>query len=131
LRPALNTRISHSVKDVLQLDQVRGPYDLILMQNLLVHLSPVEQRIAIRNVASGQATGGYLALGGVQTLHLKNELSRLGYTPVLEKAREIYEAWDIQINAWTRVPRPYWALPPFDPNNDLAQYSTIFCWSGH
>jgi len=127
----ISSRISHDIVDVLApTHQASGPYHLVLMQNLLVHLTPEQQRTALQNAASCQAAGGYLALGGVQTGHLQDHLISLGYSPILVNAREIYEGWEIQRNAWFRCDRPYWALPPFDPDLEIAKYATLFRYKG-
>ncbi|MCG9056339.1 hypothetical protein LH442_10100 [Laribacter hongkongensis] len=130
LRPAINNHIFHSVVDVLKPRQMNGSYDLICLQNLLCHLSTADQVTAINNVARCQRGGGYLALGGVQTAHLRSELIGLGYSPVDDCAQEIYEGWNIQIEAWFRSPRPYWALPPVDLARPLTEYATMFRLTG-
>lgn len=130
LSPSIRNRIVHSVVDVLKPEQMHGSYDLICLQNLLCHFSTADQVTAINNVARCQRVGGYLVLGGVKTAHLRSDLISLGYSPVEDSAQKIYEGWDIQIRAWFRSPRPYWALPPVDLARPPTEYATMFRLTG-
>lgn len=118
VRNVLRSRVRHKQIDIGCMPAV-GPFDLILCQNVLVHMEQNEAEQVLANIAKVQAPGGLLALGGVRIEPFLELLGRLGYRPLLERVEAIYEGWTIQRRGWQEPPKasPYWALPPFDRQN--------------
>jgi hypothetical protein len=122
--------IRYSYANVLQRNDALMPafYDLVMCQNVLIHLPQNDCDAAIGNLVSLVRSGGFLAIGGgplglVHHLVLKN-----GFTPILQHIEAIHESWTVQRQFHSNPHPPYWALEPFDAAHPdgVVRYCTLF-----
>lgn len=122
LHPSVVAAVEFNVDDVLNLDdQGERNYDLVLLQNVTVHLNESEETRAMRSVARKVSPGGLLLLGGARIGAAHEALCEdKAFEPVVEGAREVHEGWVIQRRRFDegQLPVPDWALPPFDDSDD-------------
>jgi chemotaxis methyl-accepting protein methylase len=127
---AVREAIDFSVIDLLApvADQCR--YDLVIANNVLVHFPDPFKRTMLRSLAARMRTEAVLCIGGLHNGALVDELTALDLHPVTARVRDIYDAWTIQRDAWYRLPRQYWTLPPWRPGA-LADvlYAALFAGS--
>lgn len=117
--------VRHLVVDVTDL-RLSGTYDVLLMQNVLPHLTEDRQKVALEGVAALNASGGILGIGGVRPGAFLGLMSKLGYDPITKDALGIYEGWELQRKAWDSFSRPYWALPPVPPSVSPGEIASLF-----
>lgn len=106
------------------------PADIVTCQNVLVHLPPGRQQVAIEKMAGLVRPGGLLLLGGTDLDALEQAQRRLGLRPVTDACEQIHEAWSDRRRVWDDPPvsgRPYYALEPYGHRpGSAARYSSIF-----
>ena len=104
--------------------------DLVFCQNVLIHLSPEQNRIALLNLKRLVGEKGLLVIGGMRP-ELRSALtSETGLKPVIEDCRVIHDGWR-DLRSWWEESKPwareYFALERFEETPDWQQrYSSIF-----
>jgi len=104
--------------------------DIVLCQNVLIHLSPEQNRIALHNLKKLVASRGVLAIGGMRP-ELRSALTNeAGISPVVEDCRVIHDGWR-ELRHWWEESKPwareYFALERFEETPDWPnRYSSIF-----
>lgn len=105
-------------------DLLAGPpadmHDVIVANNMLVHFPDPQKLAILGSLANGLRPGGVLCIGGLRNDALLTQLAEHDLHPVVARSSEIYEAWRIQRDAWYRLPRQYWTLPPWRPGPQAA-----------
>ena len=112
----VRARVSFEVLDVLDAAQLPAPgsWDLVLCQNLLVHLDDAQRRDALEHVSQLPRRGGLLAVAGAWP-GAGELLCRDAYTAVADHARAIHDGWTLRradhdrATAAGQAP-PHWAL---------------------
>jgi chemotaxis methyl-accepting protein methylase len=103
--------------------------DLILCQNVLVHLQRKLQEAALANLYSLAKPGGLVLVGGTDLDVIESMTVRLGLQAVFENCREIHEAWADRRAVWNDPPegmRPHYALEPFGLEDRRLRYVSVF-----
>lgn len=104
--------------------------DLVLCQNVLIHMSPPDDAQAMRNLAALVKDGGILALGGMSPARRAVLTRQYPLEPITEQCEAIHEGWRDQRGAYRRHSfwrRPYTALEPFRRVRDWPhRYSSLF-----
>ena len=126
---AIRDCIRHLVVDITDL-RLAETFDVLLMQNVLPHLTEDRQRMALEGVSALTSRGGILGVGGVRPGTVQSLMSELGYDAITKNSLRIYEGWELQRKAWDSVSRPYWALPPVSPSVSLGEIASLFRRSG-
>jgi chemotaxis methyl-accepting protein methylase len=104
--------------------------DLVFCQNVLIHLEPEQNRVALRNLQGLVADGGLLAIGGMRP-ELRSALTtEAKLEPVVEDCRVIHDGWRDLRNWWEESKpwaREYFALERFEETPDWPhRYSSLF-----
>lgn len=106
------------------------PADVLVLNNLTVHLSLEDRLRLVGTLAERTRPDGFVVMGGDDLAPLASALGAEGFRPVLAGARACHEGWTIQRRAWYRLPRRYWALPPYRNDEQVpARYASVFCRS--
>lgn len=105
-------------------------WDLLVANNLSVHLDAADSRRLVERLAAQVSADGCVVMGGDDHVEVLEALADCGLRPVTARLRECYEAWALQRHAWYTLPRPYWALPPCRPEvADPARFASVFARS--
>ncbi len=90
---------------------VLGPQDIVLANNFLCHMYPVEAETCLRNIGRLVSPGGYLFVSGID-LDIRSKVARdLGWIPVPDFLEEIHDGDTSVRNDW---PWKYWGLEPLN-----------------
>jgi hypothetical protein len=104
------------------------PADVMVLNNLTIHLSVEDRLRLVGTLGTRVRPGGFVVMGGDDLAPVVCALNRYGFRPVMAGARACHEGWTIQRRAWYRLPRPYWALPPYRQDEQIPErYASIFC----
>jgi SAM-dependent methyltransferase len=108
-----------------ELLDVLDPQDLVLANNFLCHMEPLEAERCLRNIARLVKPGGYLCVAGVDLDTRTKVADDLGWTPVQELLEEIHEGDPYMRGEW---PCHYAGLEPLDKRREAwkTRYSTVF-----
>lgn len=106
------------------------PADLVLCQNVLIHLPPEQNRLALDLLKRLVAPDGLLVIGGMRP-EIRQELTTSAqFEPVVEDCRAIHDGWRDLRKWWDETPswaREYFALEPFAETPGWQhRYSSIF-----
>jgi SAM-dependent methyltransferase len=118
--------------DFRLLDLTRQPnsgdtWDVVVANNVLVHFPLHEKRSMLRSISEMTHPDGVLCIGGDNHVQIEDDIKTLGLLPISSGARDMYNAWHIQRNAWYINPRPYWALPPYR-ESEGCKFATLFAF---
>ncbi len=111
LGPATRRHITFAVEDLME-SPPGQKFDLVIANNVLVHLPLPARDTMLRRLYEQLARDGLLCVGGVRHDELGGTLDALGLVAIRQGSNVAFDAWAIQRNAWYVSPRPYWALPP-------------------
>lgn len=100
----------------------QAAYDLVLCNNLLLHLQPESADIAWDHIMKFVAPGGVVVVGGCNPSIKSKAAKRHALQPRLEQLTAIHRGWSGVYNAWQRDPRPLWAYPEPDENDPDYPY---------
>jgi SAM-dependent methyltransferase len=88
-----------------------GPQDMVVANNFLCHMAPLEAERCLRNIARLVTADGYLFVSGID-LEVRTKVARdLGWKPLQELLEEIHEGDPILRAHW---PWHYGGLEPLD-----------------
>lgn len=107
------------------LARVLGPQDIVVANRFLCHMPPGSAATCLSNIARLVKPGGYLFVSGVD-LEVKARVARkMGWKPVIELIREVYEGDVSLIEGW---PMHYWGIEPFsqDVPDWKTRYAAVF-----
>jgi chemotaxis methyl-accepting protein methylase len=113
VKPWLKERITWRIGDAAspRLIETLGALDMVVANNFLCHMDPIQAERCLRNIGRLVTPGGYLFISGVD-LDLRTRVARdLGWTPVRESMEEIHNGDPSVRSDW---PCHYWGLEPFD-----------------
>jgi chemotaxis methyl-accepting protein methylase len=114
--------------DVLRRDLATrvGSSDIVFAQNFVFHLKRPAARVALDNIHSVVAPGGFLFVDGAD-LDLRTSFAhRHRLQPVVDEIEQIHnEARRARAVGW---PHQYWGLEPFEGSRDdwWMRYATVF-----
>ena len=109
------------------------PADIVFCQNVLIHLGPEQNRIALRALRGLVSPNGLLAIGGMRP-ELRSALTNeFRLHPITEDCRVIHDGWR-DLRHWWEESKPwareYFALEPFQESADWERrYSSLFAVS--
>jgi len=100
------------------------PADVVLAQNVLIHLEPEQAAAAFRNVVAQTAAGGVLAVGGCDLDHLVGFAREHHLDPIEARLEEIHDGWRARRNQ----PNAKHGLGPLDrsQNDWRVRYCSLF-----
>jgi hypothetical protein len=104
----------------------QGQFDAVLVMNALTYVAPDEQSVAIARAAT--AARSLLGLTAFHPDSIRHDLERVGFVPVLDRQREIHEAWGVRCVSTPpspNTPEYAWQLPSFD--TPVADRDFRFC----
>lgn len=117
IAPRIVASVEFRVEDALVSPDKKGTeyYDLVLLQNVTVHMAKEDEKRAISIASERVVPGGLLLLGGARLASWSGVLDPSLFEPIRENAREIHDGWRIQRQKYDASPdtAPEWALPPF------------------
>jgi chemotaxis methyl-accepting protein methylase len=127
VRPWLKAGITWMQGDATdpRLAGVLGPQDIVVANRFLCHMRPSAAEPCLRNIGRMVKPGGYLFVSGVD-LDVKTEVARaMGWKPVTEMIREVYEGDVSLIDDW---PMHYWGAEPFSQEvpDWKMRYAAVF-----
>jgi chemotaxis methyl-accepting protein methylase len=100
-----------------------GSFDLVICNNLLLHLKPYSAEAAWDYLYRYLRDDGVLVVGGCNPEVRSKAAKRLGLRPRAEKLSEINRSWTGISGAWHFKPRPAWAYP--DPDEKDPDYAFL------
>jgi chemotaxis methyl-accepting protein methylase len=90
-----------------------GSQDIVVANRFLCHMEPPTAEKCLRNLSRLVKPGGYLFVSGVD-LDVRTKVAReLGWKPVQDRLREVYEGDFSLAMGW---PLEWWAVEPFSDN---------------
>lgn len=113
VKPWIRANITWQLGDAADPELISdlGPQDIVLASNFLCHMPPAFAEKCLRNIAHLVGTGGYLFVLGVD-LAVRSKVAReLGWQPVPDLIREIYDGDPSVRESW---PLEWWGLEPLD-----------------
>jgi chemotaxis methyl-accepting protein methylase len=102
-----------------------GLQDIVVANDFLCHMRPLEAESCLRNVARLVAPRGYLVVSGVD-LDVRVKVARaLSWKPVSDGIEEIHDGDRTLRLSW---PWRYWGLEPFDGSRSdrITRYASVF-----
>lgn len=107
-----------------------APADIVVCQNMLIHLNTTKNKLAIMNLMQNICSGGLLVIGGMNLRLREKLLPQMNCSPVVNNCKEIHEGQiDLRL-IWDKTSvfnRPYFAMPPFEKTTNWeCRYSTLF-----
>lgn len=66
--PELLSKMNFTVHNLLERGGPPGPFDLILLRNVLIYLSESDREVVFRNLAASLRPGGVVVLGTAESL---------------------------------------------------------------
>ncbi len=108
-----------------KLVSVLGLQDVVVANRFLCHMEPAAAERCLRNLARLVRLGGYLFASGVD-LDVRAKIAQeMGWKPVTEMMREVYEGDPSLTNEW---PTEYWTVEPFQTKQRdwITRYSSVF-----
>jgi len=123
MREAIDWRIGDA-RDRRIVEEL-GPQDIVVANDFLCHMKPVEAEECLRNIARLVEPGGYLVASGVD-LDVRTRVAKaLSWQPVTEAIQEIHDGDRSLRVSW---PWRYWGLEPFDRarRDALVRYASVF-----
>jgi len=94
-----------------QIVNVLGRHDLVVANDFLCHMEPVEADRSLRNIARLVDPGGYLVVSGIDIDVRTHVAKALWWKPVPQLMKDIHDGDRSLRLGW---PWKYWGLEPFD-----------------
>ena len=113
IKPWLKETVEWRLADVREPEIVDaiGRQDIVVANDFLCHMEPVEAERCLRNIARLVDTGGYLVVSGID-LDVRTRVAKaLSWRPVSDAVEDIHEGDRSLRLSW---PWRYWGLEPFD-----------------
>jgi chemotaxis methyl-accepting protein methylase len=116
--------ICANVSDSMLLDVI-GSQDLVVANRFLCHMPASDAAACLRGIARLVAPGGHLFVSGVDLDVRTNIAKEMGWTPIDELIRDVYEGDATLINGW---PLAYWTYEPFrlKRRDSALRYASVF-----
>jgi SAM-dependent methyltransferase len=108
-----------------ELLDVLGPQDMVLANNFLCHMDPLDAERCLRNIARLVTPGGHLVVSGID-LDVRTKVTLdLGWTPIRDLMEDIHNGDPSLRNDW---PWRYWGLEPFNKRRHDwgVRYASVF-----
>jgi chemotaxis methyl-accepting protein methylase len=108
-----------------RLVSVLGRQDIVVANRFLCHMRPPLAEACLQNVGRLVKPRGYLFVSGVD-LDVKTKVAgKMGWKPVTEMIKEVYEGDESLIDGW---PMHYWGVEPFsqDVPDWRMRYAAVF-----
>lgn len=106
------------------------PSDVILCQNVLIHLPYKQNVVAMTNLSKLLKSGSILVIGGMRPSYRSKITKKLKLKPIENNCETIHNNWLDCRKMWDEgnvLTRDYFALEPFKETKDWPyRYSTIF-----
>jgi hypothetical protein len=105
--------------------RVLGPRDIVVANNFLCHMEPLDSEKCLRAIAGLVKPGGYLFVTGVD-LDVREKVAHdLRWRPIPELIEEIHGGDPSVLRDW---PWAWWGLEPLDTKRDDWQmrYAVVF-----
>ncbi len=102
-----------------------GPQDILVANNFLCHMNPVDAETCLREIARLVKQGGFLVVSGID-LDVRTEVATdLKWKPVRALLEESHNGDPSLRRAW---PMNYWGLEPLDKSrkNWIVRYAAAF-----
>ncbi len=93
------------------LPDLLGAQDIVVANNFMCHMGPVQAEGCLANISRIVAPGGYLFVSGIDLEVRFRMARRMGWEPVGELLEKIHEGDPSVRNDW---PWQYWGLEPLD-----------------
>lgn len=127
VKPWIKDGIQWLVADVGEQEIVSalGPQDIVVANNFLCHMDPLDAERCLRNIARLVSPGGYLFVSGID-LDIRTKVAReLGWSPVSESLEEIHDGDDSCKRYW---PCHYGGLEPLNKRRHdwKLRYAAVF-----
>jgi SAM-dependent methyltransferase len=105
--------------------QELGLQDLVVANNFLCHMKPVDADTCLRQLARLVKPGGHLVVSGIDLDVRTRVATDLGWTPVTDLLEEIHDGDSAVRRDW---PWAYWGLEPLDKNRRdwTVRYASAF-----
>jgi chemotaxis methyl-accepting protein methylase len=102
-----------------------GRQDLVVANDFLCHMEPVEAERCLRNIARLVDPGGYLVVAGIDLDVRTRVANALRWTPVTDLIEDIHDGDRSLRLSW---PWRYWGLEPFDKSRPdwRVRYASAF-----
>ncbi len=116
--------LNFDIRDPEFRDKV-GTQDILVANNVLIHMPDDQAAECLRNLVSAVAGGGYICFSGIK-LEIRSSVAReLKLEPVTRETRNIHNAFPRRLQDW---PWNYYGLEPYDPRHPDHdyRYTTIF-----
>ena len=109
-----------------ELAQRVGCFDLVVVDNVLIHMDRESAEACLENLAGMALPGGHVSVSGVDLDVRTRVARRLGLAPVLDRLVELHEGDLPMRRDW---PWRYWGLEPLDRRHRdwPLRYASIFC----
>jgi chemotaxis methyl-accepting protein methylase len=127
IKPWLKEGITWLQGDATDLEfaNTLGLQDVVVANRFLCHMDPSAAEACLRNLGRLVKPGGYLFVSGVD-LDVRTKVARdLGWQPVLDMIREVYQGDSSLTVGW---PLNYWSVEPFsgDRSDWKIRYASVF-----
>lgn len=109
----------------LEIVNMLGPQDMVVANNFLCHMDPLDAERCLRNIAGLVNPGGYLFVSGVD-LDIRTKVVRdLGWKPVLDLMEEIHNGDPVLRVDW---PFEWWGQEPLNKRRHdwKIRYAAVF-----
>jgi len=130
LDPRILEQISFFHWNLLE-DSDPREYDILVANNLSIHLEPSAKQRLLQELAAHTSQHGFVVMGGDRHDDQAQEtMASVQLYPIASNVEACYRGWTLQQHAWYVLPRPYWALPPYRPAaGGVARFATFFARS--
>ena len=108
-----------------ELLEVLGSQDIVVANNFLCHMNPVDAEACLRHIARYVRPGGILIVSGVDLDVRTKVATDEGWKPVAELVEEVHDGDPSLRRDW---PMNYWGLEPLDKKrqNWAVRYAAAF-----
>jgi chemotaxis methyl-accepting protein methylase len=102
-----------------------GPQDLVVANNFLCHMKPLQAEQCLRGIACLVRPGGYLVVSGIDLDVREKVAADQKWKPVTELLEDIHDGDPVLRRDW---PKCYWGLEPLDKNRKdwIIRYAAVF-----
>jgi chemotaxis methyl-accepting protein methylase len=102
-----------------------GPQDMVVANNFLCHMDPLDAERCLRNISRLVNSGGYLFVSGID-VDIRTKVARdLGWKPLQDLMEDIHDGDPIVRSDW---PFKWWGLEPLNKKRQdwKIRYASVF-----